>query len=87
MLVADSKRFERIADHLDECPDLEHVFLIDADPDDFGSDARLHRYDELTTAPSDTLPDDAIDEDDYAVIFYTSGTTGRRRVRSARTAA
>ncbi|MEY2421574.1 MAG: steroid-24-oyl-CoA synthetase [Acidimicrobiaceae bacterium] len=77
VLVADAKRFERIADHLDECPDLEHVFLIDADPSDFGDDRRLHRFDELTTAPSDTPPDVPIDEDDYAVIFYTSGTTGR----------
>ena len=36
VLVADAKRFERIAGNLDECPDLEHVFLIDADPSDFG---------------------------------------------------
>ena len=77
VLVADAKRFERIADQLDQCPDLEHVFLIDADPSDFGDDKRLHRFDELTQAPSDTFPDVAIDEDDYAVIFYTSGTTGR----------
>jgi long-chain acyl-CoA synthetase len=77
VLVADAKRFERIADHLDECRDLEQVFLIDADPSDFGNDPRLHRFDELTTAPSETLPDAPIDEDDYAVIFYTSGTTGR----------
>ncbi|MGZ4703796.1 MAG: class I adenylate-forming enzyme family protein, partial [Acidimicrobiales bacterium] len=38
---------------------------------------RLHRFDELTTAPSPTFPDVPIDEGDYAVIFYTSGTTGR----------
>ena len=77
VLVADAKRFERVAAHLDECPDLELVFLIDADPSDFGDDKRLHRYDELTAAPSTTFPDTPIDEDDYAVIFYTSGTTGR----------
>jgi len=77
VLVSDAKRFERVAGQLDECADLEHVFLIDADPGDFGNDPRLHRFDELTTAPSDTVPDAPIDEDDYAVIFYTSGTTGR----------
>jgi len=77
VLVADAKRFERIADHLDECPDLEHVFLIDADPSAFGDDKRLHRFDELTGSRSESFPDVAIDEDDYAVIFYTSGTTGR----------
>src|SRR4051812_42478629 len=80
VLVADGKRFERIADQLDECPDLEHVFLIGADPSDFPAadkTGKLHRFDELTTNPSPQVPTDAIDEDDYAVIFYTSGTTGR----------
>src|SRR5205823_9795890 len=80
VLVADAKRFERIAGNLDECPDLEHVFLIDADPSDFpggSDDKRLHRFDELLSDAADGPPDVPIDEDDYAVIFYTSGTTGR----------
>jgi long-chain acyl-CoA synthetase len=77
VLVADAKRFERIAGNLDECPDLEHVFLIDADPADFGQDKRLHRFDELLASPADGAPEVPINEDDYAVIFYTSGTTGR----------
>jgi long-chain acyl-CoA synthetase len=77
VLVADSSRFARIAEHLDEAPDLEHVFLIDADPSEFGGAAMLHRFDELTGKPTETFVDVAIDEDDPAVIFYTSGTTGR----------
>jgi len=80
VLFADRKRFERIADRVDEAPDLAHVFLIDATPDDFpdtpGS-ATLHSVDVLTGAPRDEFPDTAIDEDDAAVIFYTSGTTGK----------
>src|SRR4029450_1813662 len=32
VLFADAKRFERIADRLDEAPDLAHVFLIHASP-------------------------------------------------------
>ena len=32
VLVADRKRVERVAGDLDECPDLEHVLLIDCDP-------------------------------------------------------
>lgn len=81
VLVADRKRFERIADRLDEAPDLAHVFLADASPDDFpaaaASAVKLHRFDELTGSPTETFPDTPIAEDDPAVIFYTSGTTGR----------
>jgi len=79
VLVADRKRFERIADSLDEAPDLEHVFLIDCSPEDVGKgdDPRVHPFSELTAEPTDQLMDDEIAEDDYAVIFYTSGTTGR----------
>ncbi len=76
-LVADEGRFRRIVDHLDELPDLEAVFLVDADPADFGGDARLRRFDELTAVVEPAFPDVPIDEGDYAVIFYTSGTTGR----------
>ena len=75
VLVADARRFERIAEHLGDLPDLEHVFLI-GDPDR-GDDERVRPFDELTTDPSDAFPDTAIDEADPAVIFYTSGTTGR----------
>ncbi|HEY7042331.1 MAG TPA: class I adenylate-forming enzyme family protein [Nocardioidaceae bacterium] len=80
VLVADGKRFERIADSLDECPDLEHVFLVEASPSDFpvaDKTGKLHPFSDLLGAATDTMPDVPIDEDDYAVIFYTSGTTGR----------
>jgi len=80
VLVADAKRFERIVDRLGEAPDLAHVFLVGADPGDYpgvdGSVA-LHRFDELTGEPTAEFPTTAIDEDDAAVIFYTSGTTGK----------
>ena len=79
VLVADQKRFERIAGSLDTAPDLEHVFLIDCTPADVGlaDDKRLHSYSELTGSPTADFSDADIAEDDAAVIFYTSGTTGR----------
>jgi steroid-24-oyl-CoA synthetase len=82
VLVADRKRFERIAAEVDDIVTLEHVFLVNAAPDDFpradGTPSpKLHRFDELTAAPTDDLPDVELSEDDPAVIFYTSGTTGR----------
>ncbi len=79
VLVADRKRFERIAGSLDQAPALEHVFLIDCSPADLGlaDDPRLHGFAELTGSPTADFVDEAIAEDDAAVIFYTSGTTGR----------
>jgi long-chain acyl-CoA synthetase len=79
VLVADRKRFERVAGALDDCPDLAHVFLVDCSPADVGlaDDPRVHEFAELTGAPTADLVEQEIAEDDYAVIFYTSGTTGR----------
>ncbi len=84
VLVADGKRFERIADQLDECPDLERIYLArDCDPADFvdvvgpAHADKLHRFDELMASPTGEFPDTPIDEDDTAVIFYSSGTTGK----------
>jgi long-chain acyl-CoA synthetase len=79
VLVADRKRLERVVKDLDECPDLEHVLLIDCDPVDVGldGDTRARRFDDLTTEPTPDMPTVAIDEDDPATILYTSGTTGR----------
>jgi long-chain acyl-CoA synthetase len=79
VLVADQKRFERIAGSLDQATALEHVFLIDCSPADVGlaDDPRLHEFSELTGAPTTAFVDEEIAEDDHAVIFYTSGTTGR----------
>ncbi|HVX17529.1 MAG TPA: class I adenylate-forming enzyme family protein [Acidimicrobiales bacterium] len=80
VLVADARRYERIADQLAELPDLEAVFLADADPSDFPappSGVTIQRFDVLTADPTPAFPTVAIDEGDMAVIFYTSGTTGR----------
>jgi long-chain acyl-CoA synthetase len=77
VLVADRGRFQRIAEHLDELPALETVLLVEADPSEFGDDPRLRRFDELAVEPTSKFPTTPIDEGDFAVIFYTSGTTGR----------
>jgi long-chain acyl-CoA synthetase len=77
VLVADRGRFQRIAEHLDELPALETVLLVEADPSEFGDDPRLRRFDELAVEPTSEFPTTPIDEGDFAVIFYTSGTTGR----------
>ncbi len=81
VLVADRNRFARIANRVAECPELEAVFLIDADAKDWpDTTASLHHFEELLDvrgSDSVGLPAATIAEDDPAVIFYTSGTTGR----------
>ncbi|MGH9111075.1 MAG: class I adenylate-forming enzyme family protein, partial [Acidimicrobiales bacterium] len=85
VLVADHKRFERIAGRLGEATELTHVFLVDCDPaeldvvDVADGGVKLARFDELVADPTDRFPDTPIGEDDPAVIFYTSGTTGRAK--------
>lgn len=80
VLVADAKRFDRIAGDLQGLPALEHVYLTDADPSDYEAPdggPQLHSYGELLGDTSAGFPEVEIAEDDPAVIFYTSGTTGR----------
>jgi len=81
VLVADRKRFERIAAEVDGIDTLERVYLIDALPEEVAAggtpSAKLHPFSELVAEPTDEFPDVPIDEADAAVIFYTSGTTGR----------
>ena len=78
VLVVDAKRYERIADVVDSIDTLEHVYLIDAEPSDLDSPSpKLRPFAELVAEPSAAFPDVPIDEEDHAVIFYTSGTTGR----------
>jgi long-chain acyl-CoA synthetase len=80
VLVADAKRFERLAGDLRHLDALEHIYLTDADPTAFATPsdgARVHAFSELATTPAEGFPTVEIAEDDPAVIFYTSGTTGR----------
>ncbi len=77
VLVADRGRLERVRGRLDSVPGLEKVFLIDGDPAEF-DDPRVRAFSELAAGGATAdAPKVELDEDDPAVIFYTSGTTGR----------
>ncbi len=79
VLVVDAKRFARIADAVDAIDTLERIYLIDADPAEFDAleHTQLLAFSELIARPTEEFPEVPLDEGDHAVIFYTSGTTGR----------
>ena len=79
-LLCDRARFERIAPHLANLPDLKHVIVSRAERGTVGMD----RLEDLIGTPNGwkdlpavDLPEAGVLPDDPAAIFYTSGTTGK----------
>ncbi|SFL26653.1 class I adenylate-forming enzyme family protein [Methylobacterium pseudosasicola] len=79
VLIADGARFERIAPHLAECPALERIFVTRMEPDDRATplSAVIGPVADWAALPDRSPPDIALDPEDDATLFYTSGTTGR----------
>ena len=82
VLICDAERWERMASHKDEMPDLRHVLVTRAGSAALAAPA--HALESLIGSPKTyvdlpdrSLPDVAIEPDDPATIFYTSGTTGK----------
>ena len=80
VLFIDAERHARLADHYAGLGALEHVFVTRAGDELTGAE----RFEDLVGAPGEwatldevALPEIAIEPDDDATIFYTSGTTGR----------
>ena len=85
VLFCDIERLERLEGHMEGLEFLTDVIVVAEDrrkaielPDRLGF-ARVHAFAELLGEVADDAapPDVAIDPDDDATIFYTSGTTGR----------
>jgi long-chain acyl-CoA synthetase len=79
VLIADYPRYKRIENELNELGDLKATYVINLPHAEVTETVR--DFDELLEDSQDELIAKAlgveIDEDDPAVIFYTSGTTGR----------
>ena len=79
VLLCDPERLERIAPHRGELPDLAHVLVSRCEDAPAGT-TRLEGVIGASPAwgdlPDADLPEVALDPDDDATIFYTSGTTG-----------
>ena len=82
VLICDAERWERMALHKAEMPELRHVLVTRGGSGALAEPARAleavigspKTYADL---PERSLPDVAIEPDDAATIFYTSGTTGK----------
>ncbi len=80
LLVCDDERWDRIAPHMGECPDLATVFVsrCEAEPEQAERlESIIGSPSQYSSLPAADLPDVDIGPDDEATIFYTSGTTGQ----------
>ncbi len=82
VVIVDSERYERIVEHLPNCPDLERTYVC-RESDEI-ADPRIAKLESLIGGPNDWaglkdvgLPAVEIGPEDDATIFYTSGTTGK----------
>ncbi len=70
------------AEHLHNCPDLKRIYVSReaeevADPKVIKLESVLGATADWASLPDRALPDVEIGPEDYATIFYTSGTTGK----------
>jgi hypothetical protein len=84
--IVDAERFDRLAEHFPNCPDLKHVIvsrMVDEVTHPLVSklEEAIGGPNDWATLPDDPLPTVPIDTDDDATIFYTSGTTGKAEGR------
>jgi long-chain acyl-CoA synthetase len=80
--IVDHERWERIREHTHGCPDLKKIYVSRAAEEI--ADPMVKRLEAVIGVPNDwaklpaaQLPSVAMEPDDDATIFYTSGTTGK----------
>jgi long-chain acyl-CoA synthetase len=79
--IVDAERYQRIAEHLAACPDLERIYVARGGASIHAPAVSLESVlgvmSEWGALPEFPLPDVSLDPEDDATIFYTSGTTGK----------
>jgi long-chain acyl-CoA synthetase len=81
--VMDYERYERLVEHLPNCPDLVRVYVSRSRDEEISHPLVTKLEDVIGGAndwaklPDQPLPPADIGPEDDATIFYTSGTTGR----------
>ncbi|MES2343396.1 MAG: class I adenylate-forming enzyme family protein [Pseudomonadota bacterium] len=80
--ILDAERYERLTEHLPNCPDLQTIY-VSREVDEIAHplvrklEAAIGAPNDWAKLPDQPLPAVEIDTDDDATIFYTSGTTGK----------
>ena len=70
-IITDMERLPIVKNVIDKLPDLKNVILVD------GNENGMNGFSELIKNTSDKEPNTVIKDEDYSIIFYTSGTTGK----------
>jgi long-chain acyl-CoA synthetase len=81
ILIVDHERYERIREHLPNCPDVRKIYVARAreeiaDPMAARLDSVIGATNSWAALGDIAAPDIALAPDDDVTIFYTSGTTG-----------
>ena len=82
VLIVDAERYNRLEEHLPNCPDLAKVYVSRsaeeiAHPKVKTMEAVIGAPPAWADLPDQALPQIDVQPDDPATIFYTSGTTGK----------
>ncbi len=67
---------ERISSIISDLPELKHIIVVDREGNYESRDGDII-YDKLISDAPDDFPDIAVGVDDYSIMHYTSGTTGK----------
>lgn len=80
--IVDVERYERLAEHLHNCPELQRVY-VSRSPEEISHPYVVHLEaviggaNDWAALEAKPLPAGELTADDDATIFYTSGTTGK----------
>jgi len=81
--IVDAERYERLTEHLPDCPDLMRVYVSRTTDEEIAHPLVTKLEEVIGTAdawrdlPDQPLPAADVGPEDDATIFYTSGTTGK----------
>ena len=72
-IITDMERLPIVRNVLSKLTELKHIILVD------GNENGMYSFNELIKNASEKEPNsiDTIKDEDYSIIFYTSGTTGK----------